>query len=60
MEIYKYIERILIIIVTPIFCITYMIMKNIIQVNQLIHIYNNSYITQEGNMVITTKKGQGK
>ena len=41
MEIYNYIERILIIIVTPIFCITYMIMKNIIQVNQLIYIFNH-------------------
>ena len=35
MLIYHYIEKIWRIIITPDFCITYMIIKNIIQVNQL-------------------------
>ena len=41
MVIYHYVERIWIIIVTPIFNITYTIMKNIIQVNQFIYVYNH-------------------
>ena len=40
MEIYHYVERIWRILVTPNFCIEYTKMKNIIQVNQLILIYN--------------------
>ena len=41
MVIYHYVERIWRIIVTPDFDITYTIMKNIIQVNQFIYIYNH-------------------
>ena len=41
MVIFHCVERICKILVTPGFCITYTIMKNIIQVNQLIFIYNH-------------------
>ena len=41
MVIYHYIEKIWRILVTPDFCIAYMTMKIIIQVNWLIYIYNN-------------------
>ena len=41
MVIYHYVEIILRILITLDFCITYTIMKNIIQVNQLIYTYNN-------------------
>ena len=41
MVIYHYVEIFWRIIVTLNFCITYMIMKNIIQVSQLIYIYNH-------------------
>ena len=41
MVICHYVERIWRIIVTPIFCIAYTTMKNIIQVNQLMYLYNN-------------------
>ena len=39
--IYHYIERIRRILVTPYFCITYTVMKNNIQGNQLIYMYND-------------------
>ena len=38
---YHYVVRIWKILVTPNFWITYTILKNIIQVNQLIYIYNH-------------------
>ena len=41
MVIYHYVERIWRILVTTIFYITYMIIIFIIQVNQLIYIYNH-------------------
>ena len=41
MVIYHYVEKIWGIHVTPNVCITYTIMKNIIQLNQLIYIYTN-------------------
>ena len=41
MVIYHYVERNWRILITPNFCITYTIMKNSIQVNQLIYIYNH-------------------
>ena len=41
MVIYRYIEIIGELLLPPIFYITYMMIKNIIQVNQYIYIYNN-------------------
>ena len=41
MVIYRYVDRIREFPLPPIFCITYTIMKNIIQMNQLIYIYNH-------------------
>ena len=58
MVIYRYIEIIGELLLTQIFGITYMIMKNIIHVNQLIYIYKSLInIIHENNWLITAKKG---
>ena len=58
MVIYRYIEIIGELLLTQIFGITYMTMKNIIHVNQLIYIYKSLInIIHENNWLITAKKG---
>ena len=56
--IYHYVERIWIILVTPIFYITYIII-NIYYLGEPVNIHIQSVINiiQENNWVITTKKG---
>ena len=58
MVIYHYVERIWRIIVTPVFCITYMTI-NIYYPGEPVNIHIQSLINiiQENNWVITTKKG---
>ena len=57
MVIYQYVDRILIILGTPIFCITYTIMYDYYAGEPVnIHIQSLINITLENNMVITTKK----
>ena len=58
MVIYYYVERIWRIIVTPVFCITYMVI-NICYTGEPfnMHIQSVINIIQEKNWVITTKKG---
>ena len=60
MIIYHYVERIWIIIVTPIFFITYTIMNKYYP-GEAVNIHIQSLINNilENNWVITTKKGQG-
>ena len=61
MVIYHYVERIWIILVTPIFCITYTIMNKQYSVEPVnIHIRSLINIILENNWLITTKKGKGK
>ena len=58
MVIYHYVERIWRILITPVFCITYMTI-NIYYSGEPVNIHIQSLIniTQEKNWVITTKKG---
>ena len=55
-----YVERTWKILVTPKFCITYMIIKNYPGEPDNIHIQSLINIISENNWVITTKKGKGK
>ena len=57
-EIHHYAENITRILITPIFCITYMTMKKYYPVEPVnIHIQPLMHIIQEKNWIITTKKG---
>ena len=60
-KVYHYVERIWIILVTPIFCITYTIVKKY-HPGEPVNIHTESLINiiQEKNRAIKTKKGKGK
>ena len=61
MVIYHLVERTWIILVTPNFCITYMIMNEYYTGEPVnIHIQSLMNIMQDNNRVISTKKGKGK
>ena len=60
MVIYHYIERIGIILISPVFCIIYTIMKKYSPSQPVnIHIQSLINMIQDNNWLITTKQGKG-